>query len=313
MKSRKIASLVLSLVMVMSLLSGCIFTVENTSSDDSNLSISELSALSQSESSIVSIAESEETSTWVEVCFIDVGQGDCILINIPGGKHVLIDSGTVESKTEVLRFLENKDVTELEYAFFTHPHADHIGAADEIINTIAIKNVYLPNATTTTQVYERMLTALEAKENINVVQAKAGQSIAIDEITFDILSPIKESYSDINQYSIVIKMTYGETVILFMGDATIENEAALLKAGYDLDADVLKVGHHGSAGSTSVEFLDAVTPDMAIISVGAENDYGHPEDSTLDLLDDIHTYRTDTDGTILVYTDGTEIFKVLLY
>ncbi len=305
MNKKKILMLTLTVLVLMS---GCLPATDG----DSAKSTDSEELVSAGESQVLPAESSDEckTAEQVEVCFFDVGQGDCILISTPAGKHILIDSGTLESKDKVMGFLSNKGVKEIEYAFFTHPHADHIGAADEIINRLDVKNVYMPDAAATTMVFERLLEALESKESVNVVKAHAGKIIELDSLIFEILSPIKNDYYELNQFSIVIKMTHGENVFLFMGDATTENEEEMQNAGMELDADIIKVGHHGSAGSTSVDFLDAVTPKIAVISVGANNDYSHPADSIIEKLNDIKTYRTDIDGTIIVYSGGIHSLEV---
>jgi len=307
LKSRKILILVLVFTLITALLPSCIFTaVEGNSSavvTVETVSSNVLNSTDEINSSISTVSNEPH----LEVCFLDVGQADCILITTPEGKYILIDSGDLGTKDEVKNFLTQKGVKEIEYAFFTHPHADHIGAADVIIKNFIIKNVYMPNATATTQVYARLLDALEENESVNVVQALAGQNITLDDLSIEILSPSRESYDEMNLYSITIRITYGENEFLFMGDAEILNEEDMLKSGVNLDADVLKVGHHGSSSSTSIDFLTAVSPDIAVISCGVDNDYGHPASSTLEKLIGITTYRTDTNGTITLNSDGTEI------
>lgn len=292
--------------MLLSLLVSC--NINNEIISESSEITSEVSTFSSEISTEASAEQSEGGSSeeqsqpnndLLRISFIDVGQGDCILIKTAEGNNILIDSGSLESKDKVLNYLEFENVDEIEYAFFTHPHADHIGAADEILKSIEMKNVYIPNAVTTTQVYNRMLDELEKHES--VVQAKSGQKISFDGIEIDILSPIKDEYNDLNKYSIVMKLTYGKNSFLLTGDATSENEVEMLEKGLDLKADILKIGHHGSNTSTSSEFLTAVAPEVAVISCGVNNRYGHPHQETLEKLKDIDTYRTDQGGTIIVY------------
>jgi len=305
MKYKKLNTLLI-FVMLLSLLVSC--NINNEIISESSEITSEVSTFSSEISTEASAEQSEGGSSeeqsqpnndLLRISFIDVGQGDCILIKTAEGNNILIDSGSLESKDKVLNYLEFENVDEIEYAFFTHPHADHIGAADEILKSIEIKNVYIPNAVTTTQVYNRMLDELEKHES--VVQAKSGQKISFDGIEIDILSPIKDEYNDLNKYSIVMKLTYGKNSFLLTGDATSENEVEMLEKGLDLKADILKIGHHGSNTSTSSEFLTAVAPEVAVISCGVNNRYGHPHQETLEKLKDIDTYRTDQGGTIIVY------------
>lgn len=199
---------------------------------------------------------------------IDVGQGDGLLLRMPTGEHVLVDSGVNTDKNAVPDFLREKGVEEIEYAVFTHPHADHIGAAAEVVRGFRVKNVYMPDVAHTSKTYLDLLDALEADESVSVRRAVAGESFSIGEVTFDILSPIEDKYSDLNLYSAVLRVTYREKRFLLMGDAEQPNETALLASGESLRADLLKVGHHGSSTSSSADFLRAVRPDCALISCG---------------------------------------------
>lgn len=240
---------------------------------------------------------------------IDVGQGDGLLLRMPTGEHVLVDSGVNTDKNAVPDFLREKGVEEIEYAVFTHPHADHIGAAAEVVRGFRVKNVYMPDVAHTSKTYLDLLDALEADESVSVRRAVAGESFSIGEVTFDILSPIEDKYSDLNLYSAVLRVTYREKRFLLMGDAEQPNETTLLASGESLRADLLKVGHHGSSTSSSADFLRAVRPDCALISCGAGNSYGHPEQVVLDRLEAIGAavYRTDRDGTIRAVCDGKTI------
>ncbi|MFR5864071.1 MAG: ComEC/Rec2 family competence protein [Acutalibacteraceae bacterium] len=222
---------------------------------------------------------------------------------------MLVDSGVNTDKNAVPDFLREKGVEEIEYAVFTHPHADHIGAAAEVVRGFRVKNVYMPDVAHTSKTYLDLLDALEADESVSVRRAVAGESFSIGEVTFDILSPIEDKYSDLNLYSAVLRVTYREKRFLLMGDAEQPNETALLASGESLRADLLKVGHHGSSTSSSADFLRAVRPDCALISCGEGNSYGHPEQVVLDRLEAIGAavYRTDRDGTIRAVCDGKTI------
>ena len=308
LKRAKITALLLALLLALALIPSC--------GGDQGLESSVADAYSrveydessmEAEASIVS-ETSETAGGLLEVYFLDVGQGDCIFIATPSGGYMLIDSGTLQSKEYVLSFLREKGVEELEYLFLTHPHADHIGGADDIIKSFTVKKVYMPNAVTTTQVYERLLDALEENKDVNVIRALAGQHIVYDGLSLEIISPKKDSYSNLNLYSIVLRMTYGEKSFLFTGDAEIPNEREMLDAEDILAAHVLKIGHHGSLSSTSAEFLAAVAPEIAVICCGAGNSYGHPHAQTIEKLNSITVYRTDLNGTITVFCDGKELF-----
>ena len=214
----------------------------------------------------------------VQFHFIDVGQGDAALIRTEWG-DVLIDAGTNSSEDELKAYLDALGVTDIEYAVFTHPHEDHIGGADMVLNTYNVKRVIMPNATATSKTFERMMDAIEA-ENCEVIEAVPDSVFKVGELVCTVLAPISEKYSNTNNYSVVIRMDYGETSVLFTGDAEVDSEAEML-ARYGLkgtlDCDLLKAGHHGSDTSSCQEFLDAVTPAFAVISVGEGNTYDHPK------------------------------------
>ena len=204
----------------------------------------------------------------VQFHFIDVGQGDAALIRTEHG-DILIDAGTNSSEDELKAYLDSMGVKDLEYAVFTHPHEDHIGGADMVLNTYNVKRVILPDATATTKTFERMIDAIEA-EKCEVIESAPDYEFYVGELRCTILAPISTSYTETNNYSVVIRADYGETSVLFTGDAEVDSEAEMLERyrfkGM-LDCDLLKSGHHGSDTSSSQEFLDAVTPAFAVISV----------------------------------------------
>lgn len=245
----------------------------------------------------------------VQFHFIDVGQGDAALIRTEWG-DVLIDAGTNSSEDELKAYLDSLGVVDIEYAVFTHPHEDHIGGADMVLNTYNVKRVIMPNATATSKTFERMMDAIEA-EKCEVIEATPDYVFKVGELVCTILAPISEKYSNTNNYSVVIRMDYGETSVLFTGDAEVDSEAEML-ARYGLkgtlDCDLLKAGHHGSDTSSSQDFLDAVTPAFAVISVGEGNTYDHPKQVTLTRFDTMNVpyYRTDKEGSIIFTTTGGE-------
>ena len=245
----------------------------------------------------------------LKVYFIDSGQSDCILIETPNGKHMLIDSGDNGDETIIRKFLNSKGVKQIEYAFFTHPHADHIGGAYEVVNEYDVLNIIMPDKAVDTATYKKLIDEASKKE-ITALHPELGFSIIVDDVKITVFSPISKDYgSNINEYSIVLRMDYGDTSFLFTGDAEEENELEMLNAGFDLDVDILKVGHHGSSTSSSVMFLQAVTPEYSIILCGTENKFGHPHDETLSKLNDVSSviYRTDQNGSVTVTTDGKQI------
>ncbi|MBZ4666029.1 ComEC/Rec2 family competence protein [Mahella sp.] len=245
----------------------------------------------------------------VVVHVLDVGQADSILIQWPTNHAMLIDGGNRDDGRFIAKYLEQAGVQQLDCLIATHPHEDHIGGLPYIIEQIPVKAVYMPEATANTKIYEDLLDAIKDK-GLRINIAKAGLLLPLDGgISAAFLAPAGDKYEDLNQYSAVLKIQYGQARFLFMGDAGLVSEQQMLKSGQDLTADVVKIGHHGSADATSEEFLDAVRPRAAVISVGRDNDYGHPDQFTLDKLAErnIAVYRTDKDGIITFMTDGKDI------
>lgn len=243
------------------------------------------------------------------VHFLDVGQADSILV-VDGDMVMMIDTGdwpNGDHKTYMLNYIKDLGITEIDYLVLTHPDADHIGGAPEVINTFTVKNCIMPNETKTTQVFKRTLDALEDRE-VNVLLPTPGDTYTLKNATFRILAPLKEDYNDTNDHSVVLRLMYGERSILFTGDAEAYSEEDMVATytAADLKSDVLKVGHHGSVTSSSPAFLALVDPDYAVISCGVGNSYGHPHDETVERLQNagIQLYRTDTQGTIILKTDG---------
>jgi len=237
--------------------------------------------------------------------FIDVGQGDCILIQV-NKKNLLIDSGTGDSYTKVIRYLKNNNITKLDYIIATHPHDDHIGGMASIIKAFKIGDFYAPKITASSEAFEDMIRALKSK-NLKIKIAKP--NIALDlgpDTSCLMLAPNKTEYKDTNNYSCVLKITYKNSNYLFTGDVQEISEEEILHKGYDLHAEVLKVAHHGSSSSTTQKFLNKVSPKIAVISCGAYNSYGHPNKGTLDKLKNLNCiiYRTDLDGNIILISDG---------
>lgn len=253
----------------------------------------------------------------LEVYFLDVGQGDSELIRIPDGEEsftALIDTGEYEYADGLTNTLRSLGVERIDALICSHPHTDHMGCMARIVQRFEIGAVYMPRLpdeqTPTTSAYEALLNAIE-KKGLRVKPLRAGTEIACPEgASFAVSAPEKDAvWEDINNYSGVIRLTYGETSFLFTGDAEKQSEKVVLESGAELKADVLKCGHHGSSTSTSPKFLEAVDPDYGIISCGEDNSYGHPHRETLESLEKagVRIYRTDRDGTILVRSDGKQI------
>ncbi|MBN1039222.1 MBL fold metallo-hydrolase [Clostridium sp. ZS1] len=244
--------------------------------------------------------------------YIDVGQGDAALIQV-NNINMLIDSGPKESRNKILDYLQSLNIKKINYIIATHPHEDHIGNMAKIIKTYGLYKFYAPKIENTTSTFEKMIDALKDKNlKINVIK-KDTNSIDLGKNTdVTVFSPIKDSYDNINNYSPVIKIQYGDTSFLFTGDAEkeVENEI-LLDSNNNIRSDVIKIGHHGSSTSSSKSFIEKVNPSIAIISVGADNKFNHPNKSTIDCLtkSNIKIYQTNKENTIILSSDGHKIIK----
>ncbi len=244
-------------------------------------------------------------SSNLQVYFLDVGQADSILITNQD-HYMLIDAGNNEDGPKLVKYLKNElGISEFDYVVGTHPHEDHIGGLDDIINNFTIDNFYIPEVMTTTKTFEDVLDALDSK-GLEITVPKIGDKFSLGEAEFEVMYTGTDD-SDLNNTSIVLKMIFGNYSYLFTGDATNKVEKILLDK--NIDVDVLKVGHHGSAYSSSKEFLDKVTPKYAFISVAKENSYGHPSKDTLNRLMNYtrKIYMTSELGTIMIDSDGKKI------
>lgn len=245
---------------------------------------------------------------YVSVHFIDVSHGDCQLIELPEGKTMLIDAGDNGTEDRIIDYIESLGIKKIDYLVATHPHADHIGGMAEVIANFDIGEIYMPKIQNNTKTFEDMLDVIGEK-NLTITSAESGKVLFdYSGVRAEILSPKKgETYEEMNNYSAVLMLQCGDKRFLFMGDAEKDVEEEILKK--DLDADVLKVGHHGSTTSSSKKFLEKVSPEYAVISCGEGNDYGHPHKETINNLKKIakEILRTDKSGTIVMRCDGSNI------
>jgi len=243
----------------------------------------------------------------LKVSFIDVGQADSILVQ-QGSSSMLIDAGNNGDAQTIKSYLDSQGVKALNVVIGTHVHEDHIGSMDYIINSFKVGKVYFPKQTSTTRTFQDFVSAVKNK-GLKLTAPSVGSTFKIGDATVKILAPNGSGYEDPNDYSIVVKVTFGNTSFLLTGDAEATSESEMISKGLDLSATVLKVGHHGSKSSTGQSFLDKVNPKYAVISVGKGNSYGHPTQETLNRLKakGIPVYRTDENGTIVATSNGTNV------
>ena len=243
----------------------------------------------------------------LDVHFIDVGQGDSILAE-SDGHYMLIDAGENDQAGTVVSYLKAEGVTKLDYVIGTHPHSDHIGGLDKVIDTFPVDKVLLPPVEHTTRTFEDVLDSI-ASRGLKITKPAPGDSYDLGNASFTILSPVKDYGNDLNNWSVGIRLTYGDNSFVMCGDAENQAEEDILNSGAVLKADVLKAGHHGSSTSTSDAFLKKVSPSWVVIQCGKGNSYGHPHKETMEKLKKAgcQILRTDVEGTITAFSDGKTI------
>ena len=286
------------IVIVVILLFGNKLSMDNIETMFSN--ISENVVAQESPDINTNVVEGQD----VVVKFFDVGQADSILVQ-SAGVNMLIDAGTNNMGNTVVQNLKDLGITKINYLVGTHPHEDHIGGMDDVINNFEIGTIYMPKVQTNTKTFEDVLDAISNK-GLTITTPEVGYVFEVGNTKCEVMcagTGTTEENSNLNLSSIVIRMVYGEESFLFMGDAEEKNESSRQWP----QATVLKVGHHGSDTSSSESFLNQVKPEISVISVGINNTYGHPKKTTLDKLNALGTsiYRTDQNGTITITCDGT--------
>lgn len=246
----------------------------------------------------------------IKIHFLDVGQGDSAFVELPEGKTMLIDASVSKASDKIISFISQKGYDKIDYLVATHPHADHIGGMKAVVEAFDIGEIYMPKATTNTKTYENLLLAI-ADKGMKIKAARAGMTIC-DGV--EIIAPNSEKYDEMNDYSVVIKITHHNRKFLFMGDAEVLSEREIMTAGFDVSADVVKVGHHGSGTSSGEDFVKATGAKYAIFSVGEGNSYNHPHHFIVERWEKsgAAVYRTDLSGDIEVISDGVSLdVKVL--
>ena len=312
---RKTKNNIYKLIIIVVIIIGAIFSKDYLNYDKNDEAINNLNSKS-------SVTTSEENPLInvdgnLQIHFIYVGQADSILIK-QDNNYMLIDGGNNEDRDMLVKYLKEQGVEKLDYIIATHPHEDHIGGLDDVLNEFDTDLVLMPDKITTTKTFEDFLLAIKNRQDI---KNKNGENVTLKKVpkleekynlgnaSFVIYAPNSSSYDELNNYSIVIKLSFGNNTFLFTGDAEKLSEKEMLDKNYDLKADVLKIGHHGSSTSTSDEFLEAVSPKYAVLSVGEDNLYNLPKKTVMDKFknNNIPVYRTDEQGTIILNSDGTNI------
>lgn len=248
----------------------------------------------------------ELTKENLRVHFLDVGQADSVLIQLPNKEVALIDGGNRGDGKFLVDYIKELNIERIDYLIATHPHEDHIGGLPEVVKSFEIGKIYMPNKTANTKIFEDLLKEIKSKD-LKITQAKSGMSIiSKGDLEFSIIAPNSDEYEKVNDYSIVNRLEYKDISLLLTGDTEKQSENEMLNSNMDLKANILKVGHHGSNSSSTDEFLDRVDPSYAVISSEVGNSYGHPHKEVLDRLNkrNIKILRTDEMGTVIFETDG---------
>ena len=242
-----------------------------------------------------------------QIDFIDVGQGDAILVRCDG-HYMLVDGGKADASALIYSYLKSNGIKHLDYMVATHPDADHIGGLSGALNYATVDTAYCPFTSYDTKTFASLIKYL-AKQNKTITVPSAGDTFELGSADVTVVGPISISSDDTNNSSIVLRIVYGKTSFLLTGDAEQDEEREIIDSGADIASTVLKVGHHGSSSATSIYFLREAAPVYAVISVGEGNCYGHPTEQTLSRLRDadVKTYRTDMQGDIICTSDGKTV------
>jgi competence protein ComEC len=301
-------SLILMIIVFCLMFSGCSSgNTNNLSSVETSIQAAE-NSVSQETPELPSPEPSAEvpSGSSFEVHFIDVGQADSALI-LCDGNAMLIDGGNVADSDLIYTYLKNQGITHLDYMVCTHAHEDHVGGLAGALNYATVDVAYCPVTSYDSTAFNNFVKYL-GNQGVDITVPSTGDTFTLGSAEVTVLGPINSS-DEPNNTSIVLRIVYGNTSFLFAGDAEREEEQDILNAGYTLASTVLKVGHHGSENSTTYPFLREIMPEYAVISVGADNSYGHPTEETLSRLRDadVKVYRTDMQGDIICTSDGKSV------
>ncbi|VHV24956.1 DNA uptake transporter [Clostridioides difficile] len=263
---------------------------------------------------IISLLIGCDKKSLLSIHIIDVGQGDSILVQTPTNKNILIDGGDEDSENIIISYLRQKRIKTIDIIIATHPDSDHIGSLDNVIKKFNVNSIYMPEQSTDSEAYQNLINSCTDK-NLSIQHLYKNDVLNIDNnINIYVLSP---SYiqEESNLNSIVFKLTFNDNSFLFMGDAEEENKKEILHSFKLNNINFIKIGHHGSNSSSSLEFIKKISPDIAAISCGYKNQYGHPHREVINNLKQNHVsiYRTDRIGDIVFYSDGEIIFTKYNY
>ena len=259
------------------------------------------SALYSGKSKTVSI----KTGNNATLHFLDCGQADCIFIELPDNRCMLVDSGNQGFSEKLIPYINALGYSHLDYVVATHPHSDHIGSMPEVLKAFSVGNFFMPDVSHSTKIFENMLDSL-IENGCNSTFISSGMKLFEGEATCTVLAPKEKEYAKLNNYSAVLRLDFDDVSIILSADAELISELEMISSGLNLDADILKAGHHGSDSSSTDGYLNTVTPEVSVISVGRNNKYGFPSYRVLDRFKEYGTevFRTDIHGDIKIMTDG---------
>lgn len=304
---RRKSILIIMLFIILGMLLGCSINKNNEDNSYSQLNESEDLILGGSNETD-STGNLYEGAGRLQVHFIDVGQGDCTLITCKN-EAMLIDGGENDMGTYVQNYLQKQGITKLKYVIGTHPDSDHICGLDVVIYKFECTNILLSECTKATRTYEDVISSINAK-GYNITYPKLGDVYTLGDAIFTVITDKDNDYGEnANNYSIGIRLVYGNNSFLFTGDGEEKAENDILSNYTDIKSDVYKLGHHGSSTSNTEAFLNAVSPEYTVISCGEANEYGHPHAEVMNRLRamGVKVFRTDEQGTIIATSDGNTV------